>query len=342
MLSSSPSGLRGAPITRLLLGGVVISSTFASVFDVKHHFPLILQPHVLVHGQLWRLVLWQLVYADAADVLFASLALYNLRAVERHFGTRKFAAMALAAWGITTVITPAMLALASLVTKGAVTTVPSGMTPIIFAILFQFVAVVPPTYKFRLAAPSSSAASGPNATGASGAGFEVSDKSYIYLLMAHLATSRLPGSLIAAASGWLAGALWDGGCLPSFARRLPSFLDRLLAKPAVNIAVRGRPAVQQEFRTRQAGGATAGRDGASGGDTGGGASAGGRMGVNDMLDAFTTAGVARPDLAPPSEQDVQTLCAMMGIPRDVAVQHLQAAGGSIERAAETLLAAAND
>ena len=328
MLSSSPSGLRGAWTTRLLLGGVVLNSTLSSVFDIKHHFPLILSPHVTTYGQYYRLLLWQLSYADASDVVFASLAIYNLRAVERMLGSVKFFTYVTLTWGLSTVIAPVLLALAHAVTAGRIDYVPSGMTSILFAVLYQYVAVVPPTYKFRLSAPARAGVGA--GTGTEGGGLEVSDKSYIYLLMAHLATSHFPGSLIAAAAGWLAGAAYDNGVIPRSWRKLPGFITTKLYSPPVNVTVRSRPVVQQEVRTRRHANTT------------GVGHSGARSGVDDVLDAFTTAGVARPDLAPPSEQDVQTLCAMMGIPRDVAVQHLQAAGGSIERAAETLLAATND
>ena len=326
MLSSSPSGLRGAWTTRLLLGGVVINSTLSSVFDIKHHFPLILSPHITAYGQYYRLLLWQLSYADASDVVFASLAIYNLRAVERMLGSVRFFTYVTLTWGVSTIIAPVLLALAQVVTAGRIDYVPSGMTSILFAVLYQYVAVVPPTYKFRLSAPARAGAG----TGTEGGGLEVSDKSYIYLLMAHLATSHFPGSLIAAAAGWLAGAVYDNGVIPRSWRKLPGFITTRLYSPPVNVTVRSRPVVQQEVRTSRRGANT----------TTGVGTPGERSGVDDVLDAFTTAGVARPDLAPPSEHDVQTLCAMMGIPRDVAVQHLQAAGGSIERAAETLLAAA--
>lgn len=80
-----------APVTRLLVLGVVSASTLASILDVKHYFYILIDTHIWRYRQLWRLLAYQLCYTNSAEVLFAAMTLYNLRIVERMWGSRKYA-----------------------------------------------------------------------------------------------------------------------------------------------------------------------------------------------------------------------------------------------------------
>lgn len=314
-------GLRHAPITKFLLGGIIINSTVASIVNVKHLFHIQIVPHVSTHLQFWRLMVWQLVYANAGEVLFSSLALYNLRTVERHMGSRKFAAFTTLAFGATSVLAPLILAaIVRPLTGGHVNIINSGLTPTIFAILYQYHALIPPSYTMRL---SSILGSDQQQTAAQPGGLFLTDKIWIYALAGQLATSHMPGSLIAAATGWFVGALYHAG-LMSKSWRLPAFITSRIDAQAVNTTIRTRPAVQ-EFRPRVAPVGAANTN------------------LQAMGDALgTLAGTSeRPDLAPPSEADVQLLMSMMSISRQEAIQNLSAANNSIERAAELLLAQAS-
>ena len=80
-----------APVTRLLVLGLVGSSILASVLDIKHYLYILIDTHIWRYRQLWRLLAYQLCYTNSAEVLFGAMTLYHLRAVERMWGTRKYA-----------------------------------------------------------------------------------------------------------------------------------------------------------------------------------------------------------------------------------------------------------
>lgn len=80
-----------APVTRTLVLGLVSSSVAASLFDVKHYFYIDVATHFWTYHQTWRAFIFQLCYTNSAEVLSAVITLYNLRVVERLWGSRKYA-----------------------------------------------------------------------------------------------------------------------------------------------------------------------------------------------------------------------------------------------------------
>lgn len=95
---------------------------------------------------------------------------------------------------------------------------PAGPTPLVFAALAQFHAIVPHMYKYRIATSSS--------TTDRFSGVTLSDKSYRYALAAHLALLQWPGSLLGALCGWVVGHAWREGLLPPalVSWRLPGWM----------------------------------------------------------------------------------------------------------------------
>lgn len=85
------SGFTNAPVTKLLVTAVVITSFLASLTDTKYYLWIDVRPHLLDYWQWWRLVTWQLCYTNSTEVFFATVVLYNLRVIERLWGSRKFA-----------------------------------------------------------------------------------------------------------------------------------------------------------------------------------------------------------------------------------------------------------
>lgn len=78
------------PVSRLGVVGLVAGSILASVLDVKHYFYILIDTHIWRYRQFWRLLAYQLCYVNSTEVLFAAMSLYNLRIVERMWGSRKF------------------------------------------------------------------------------------------------------------------------------------------------------------------------------------------------------------------------------------------------------------
>lgn len=125
------------------------------------------------------------------------------------------------AWLSTSLLAPAALALVLRpLTLGIFNYLPAGPTPIVFAVLAQYHAMVPHMYKYKLA----TSASPP--TNEQVQGITFSNKSYVYLLATQLALSQWPGSLLGALTGWVIGYSWRMEILPkSMTRwRLPGWM----------------------------------------------------------------------------------------------------------------------
>lgn len=80
-----------APVTRSLVLGLVSASVGASLFDIKHYFYILVDPQILRYHQTWRVLTYQLCYTNSSEVLFACMTLYQMRIVERMWGSRKYA-----------------------------------------------------------------------------------------------------------------------------------------------------------------------------------------------------------------------------------------------------------
>jgi hypothetical protein len=136
---------------------------------------------------------------------------------------------------------------------------PAGPTPLIFAILAQYHAVIPHVYKYRIAASATPPTNEPFV------GLTFSDKSYIYLPALQLSLSQFPGSLLCAFVGWVVGYSWRNDVLPGAATRwrIPGWM--------VGVKSRKRGEDFEGLRRRLEGENTAaatGSDGRLGGDMG--------------------------------------------------------------------------
>lgn len=109
----------------------------------------------------------------------------------------------------TAIIPPILMSLLRPISPSLFNYIPAGPTPVIFAIMAQYHAMIPHMYKYRIAtsqAPPS---------GQIFSGVTLSDKSYQYAIAGHLALLQWPGSLIGAFIGWAVGHLYRGGVMPT-------------------------------------------------------------------------------------------------------------------------------
>ncbi|KAH8677566.1 hypothetical protein BX600DRAFT_430912 [Xylariales sp. PMI_506] len=209
------------PVTRSLVYGLIGSSIAVSLLDIKHYFYILVDLHFWRFHQLWRPLIYQLCYTNSSEVLFAAMTLYNLRTVERMWGSRKYASFLIVTSLLTSIITPFMLAfILRPLSLGYFNYLPAGPTAIIFATLAQYHAMVPHMYKYRLATSTSPP------TNDQVQGITFSDKSYKYLLALQLALFQWPGSVLGALVGWVVGYAWRMEVLPrSLTRwRLPGWM----------------------------------------------------------------------------------------------------------------------
>ncbi|KXX74395.1 DSC E3 ubiquitin ligase complex subunit 2 [Madurella mycetomatis] len=209
------------PVTRTLVLGLVGSSIAASIFDVKHYFYISIGTHIIQYRQTWRALIYQLCYTNSSEVLFAAMALYNMRVVEQQWGSRKYASFILVSGLLTAIIPPVLLAAVFRpLSLGVFDFLPAGPTPIIFAVLAQYHAMVPHIYKYKVAFST-----GPP-TDEESPGLTLSDKSTKYLMALQLALFQWPGSLLGAAVGWMVGQAWRSELLPGSVKRwrLPGWI----------------------------------------------------------------------------------------------------------------------
>ncbi|CCC13928.1 unnamed protein product [Sordaria macrospora k-hell] len=190
-----------APVTKALVLGLVGSSIAASIFDIKHYFYISIGTHFLRYGQLWRIFTYQLCYTNSSEVLFGAMSLYP----HENAGL------------ITAILPPFFLSVfIRPLSFGALDYIPAGPTPVLFAILAQYHAMIPQIYKYKVALSTS-----PPPTNASDdtSGLIFSDKSTRYLMALQLALFQWPGSLLGAVIGWVVGYLWRNDLLPAAVSR---------------------------------------------------------------------------------------------------------------------------
>jgi len=88
------TGFKNTPVTKYVLTGIIATSTFTSLLTLKPYTHIQIVPHLLHQWQWWRIPIWMATYSNAGEVLFACLTVYNLRGLERIFGSRKYAVLA--------------------------------------------------------------------------------------------------------------------------------------------------------------------------------------------------------------------------------------------------------
>ncbi|KAI9892507.1 MAG: hypothetical protein M1814_001464 [Vezdaea aestivalis] len=210
------SGLRDAWVSRLFLYAIFIGCILATATDSQFLFYLSITPRSLTSGRLWPLLTWPTVFSQPVEALFASALIYHLRVVERLWGSRKFASVLLIAWACTIVFLPAALIALQYVTASALTYLPSGPAPLLYALLYQYHAAVPSTYTYYMIGSRDQAGSNDR--------FTFTDKTLTYIIAAQLALSRFPYCLLPAFYGWTIGAIYRANNTSAITRwRVPAW-----------------------------------------------------------------------------------------------------------------------
>ncbi|KAI0535874.1 hypothetical protein GGR58DRAFT_477504 [Xylaria digitata] len=198
-----------APVTRSLVYGLIGVSIAVSLLDIKHYFYILVDLHIWRFHQAWRALIYQLCYTNSSEVLFGSMILYQLRSVERLWGSRKYATFVVVTFLLTSILPPVILALVLRpLSLGLFNYLPAGPTPVIYAALAQYHAMIPHIYKYRIATSIS------QSQNEQFQGLTFSDKTYRYLLALQLALFQWPGSIFGASIGWIVGYAWRMEVLP--------------------------------------------------------------------------------------------------------------------------------
>jgi hypothetical protein len=84
------SGFTNAPVSQFIVLSTVIGALVATITDTRYYLPVAVVPHIWRYGQFWRFLTWTWVFTNSTEVLFGVLAFYQLRIIERLWGSRKF------------------------------------------------------------------------------------------------------------------------------------------------------------------------------------------------------------------------------------------------------------
>lgn len=110
-------------------------------------------------------------------------------------------------------------------TFGHANHLPSGPTALLFALLANYYAAIPHTYKYRVSPSTPSPSTASQATSIWARSITITSKATSYLPPAQLALSQFPGSLLAAAVGWAVGTAYRRDLLPGASSwRVPGWM----------------------------------------------------------------------------------------------------------------------
>ncbi|PQE17022.1 UBA domain-containing Ucp14 protein [Rutstroemia sp. NJR-2017a BBW] len=188
------TGFADVPVTRSLVYAIILTSILVSVTDSKHLFYIQLDPHLLRYHQLWRMCVYQLCYTNSTEVFFGAMTWYNMRVVERLWGSRRFASFLLLCFAFTSLAAPILLLILRPLSLYTINYLPAGPTSLIFAVLAQYHAIIPHQYKYKVAATAN-----PSMTEENFVGITFSDKSAVMSLavprLTHFSGGRLGGGV---------------------------------------------------------------------------------------------------------------------------------------------------
>ena len=85
------SGFTNAPVSQFLVFSTVIGALLATITDSRYYLHILVVPHLWNYGQIWRVLTWQTCFTNSTEVLFGVVTFYQLRVIERLWGSRKFA-----------------------------------------------------------------------------------------------------------------------------------------------------------------------------------------------------------------------------------------------------------
>lgn len=78
-------------MTKAVFVGVAASTLGVHLLGRDHLFNLVLSPQILQEGQVHRLLTHPWFFRTSAEALFGGVLLYQLRIIERRYGSHKFA-----------------------------------------------------------------------------------------------------------------------------------------------------------------------------------------------------------------------------------------------------------
>ncbi|KAJ2744024.1 hypothetical protein GGI20_003295 [Coemansia sp. BCRC 34301] len=213
----SASGLLGAPATKLWMAGMSLASALAGAFGWRDALRLEFLP-----SQSWRLVSSLSGFPTLPKVVAGLLLLYQMRAVERMLGTRRFASFLV----VSGIVGQTLLVLAMALTR--ISVVAGGPYVMLFACVQQFYVLVPPSYARVM-------------------GIAVTDKWPAYATAAYLMAPSM-AVLLPAVAGVAAGLVYGADVAGLKCWRLPAWIEdmaRALFKEKPDAGPSGEPGLAE-------------------------------------------------------------------------------------------------
>ncbi|KAK5950320.1 hypothetical protein OHC33_008539 [Knufia fluminis] len=204
------SGFTHTPATRAFLALVVSSSVIVSILSLKPYLPLKIAPHLWPYLQFWRIATCQLAYSSSTELLFSTAILYQMRVLERVWGTRKFASFALAGYGLCMIGIVSVAMVLKIVSVGWWGYIPSGPSALVIAIVAVWRREIPRLAGFKILLDDDEQ----RLHAGTARGLELSDKWTVYMLATQLALSQFPFGLLPAVVGWFVGNAWTEELVP--------------------------------------------------------------------------------------------------------------------------------
>lgn len=220
MFASTASGFADTPVTKLWIYFSLCMPIFISLAESQYLFDLAIDPQLLKWGQWWRLITNQLIYTNQSEALLSTMLIYNMRVVERFYGTQKYLSFILLTFIFSCFAVPVLCYLVSCTQLINIGTISPSQTSTICAALYSYYTLVPVVYRFQISPLGSQPKWG------------LSDKAFVYIIALQLIAFHGFESVIQAGCGWIFAALIQNDIIPGKAWKLPLY-SHLHLEPAV-------------------------------------------------------------------------------------------------------------
>ncbi|KAJ2659276.1 hypothetical protein IWW48_003613 [Coemansia sp. RSA 1200] len=301
---AAANGLAGAPLTKLWLYVVLLGTMVTTTMNWRHYMRLRVVPYIVRDWQVWRCATSLVSFSTYTELAIGMLVIYQLRVVERVFGTRKYAAFlfvvgvvgqavsVLAVWAMyMNRRTMGAAFVANLALSAA-----AGPYVLVFGALYQFYVHVP--------------VQRPGGSGFMGIAW--SDKWMVYFLAASMWPSSMFGAVLPSVAGVAASCVYTANVGGLLFWRFPQWtaaVSRKLVLPLLSLQT----------------------------PTGSGARSTGLARAFERLDQQQNYRQAQNLLPPPEETVAQLLSMFPDAGRERVVQALQTSGNDPNRAAVLIL-----
>ncbi|GAA5800552.1 hypothetical protein HPULCUR_005988 [Helicostylum pulchrum] len=200
-------GFRNAPVTKFLVPIVGGCSALALAFNAKPQMATQLS-HLTSHGQFWRLFTSHWAFGSIGATVAGTWLIYKMKIVERRYGSSKYAALIFISFVASTLLQTGALVAGSQL--GLIKSIVSGPCAILLSVIYQFQKIVPATYHVGML------------------GFNITDKTYVYIATVQLLLSSSSASIVPCLCGLIVGSVYDNTVIKSW--RFPKWVRSFSSK----------------------------------------------------------------------------------------------------------------